>query len=467
VDGAAKICTYLETRSRGRRISSHRKEIGMNKTMLCGFVAAWAAVIGCGSDNQGGGAGGASRTGGVGAGGKGGAAGGTGAGGGGGVGGAAGSGGSPVVGWDAGPDAAGPTDAPQEMTSGADTSPGQDANGTWLDPPVVPPGLNLPPGAKVKVHDYASGAQIYACTAGGGGDAGLDGGAATYAWILKAPDAVLFDQTGAEVGTHGAGPRWTSTVDGSVVDGAKIAQADSPDATAIPWLFLRAASTSGTGVFGDITYVQRVNTSKGKAPTSGCDAGAVGAEVRVDYRADYYFYTGGAGADWWVPPTDVPSILAAPAGSSLKLHDHAIGVQVYTCSALGGDGGADAGGTGYAWVLTAPDAILYDVNFAQVGTHGAGPSWISTVDGSVVTGSKLQQSSPTDTAVPWLLLQASSTSGAGVFSDIAYVQRLNTAGGKAPVTACDGTTLGGETRVPYSADYYFFTAASTDGGPSG
>jgi hypothetical protein len=102
-----------------------------------------------------------------------------------------------------------------------------------------------------------------------------------------------------------------------------------------------------------------------------------------------------------------------------------------------------------------------------VGTHGAGPNWTS-IDGSIVNGTKLQQAdSPSSDAIPWLLLKASSTSGTGVFTDVSYVQRLNTAGGKAPSTGCDATTVGGETRVDYAADYYFFTTSDSDGGTNG
>jgi hypothetical protein len=329
--------------------------------------------------------------------------------------------------------------------------------------PSIPPALEVPSGAMLKIHDRGVGVQIYTCTASGGVDAGVDGGATTYAWVLKAPDAKLFDAANDQVGTHGAGPNWTSTVDGSVVNGTKVVQVDSPLVTAIPWLLLRASSTSGTGVFSDITYVQRLNTMGGKAPATGCDSTMVNTDVRVDYSADYYFYTGGAGAAWLTLPADLPTVLAVPAGAMLKIHDRGIGAQVYTCTSSGGvDGGVDAGLTTYAWVLKAPDAILYDATFAQVGTHGAGPHWTSS-DGSTVTGVKLQQAnSPRADAIPWLLLKASSTSGTGVFTDIAYVQRLNTAGGTAPVTGCDATTVNTDTRVDYSADYYFFTTSVND-----
>ncbi|HEY7372313.1 MAG TPA: DUF3455 domain-containing protein, partial [Polyangia bacterium] len=274
----------------------------------------------------------------------------------------------------------------------------------------------------------------------------------------------------------GAGPNWTSTVDGSVVNGAKVYQENGASG-AIPWLLLRATSNTGTGVFSDVTYVLRVNTSGGVAPTTGCDSTTAGMEVRASYTADYYFYTGGGpGAAWMTPPANLPAAIAVPSGATLKLHDHAIGVQVYTCTASaaggtgggGGAGGAGGGGaTTYSYVLKQPDAVLYDSSFAQVGTHGLGPNWTSTVDSSVVNGAKTAGVNSTATgAVQWLLLQATSNTGTGVFSDVTWVQRLNTAGGAAP-SGCDATTAGMDIRVPYSADYYFFTGGAADGGTNG
>ncbi len=327
------------------------------------------------------------------------------------------------------------------------------AGGTaWLTPPAgLPPTLAVPLGAALKLHDRGTGAQIYTCTSRGGGAAGT-----TYAWVLKAPDARLLDESGAQVGTHGAGPTWRSS-DGSVVNGAKIFQESAPTAGAIPWLLLRATSNSGTGVFSDVTYVQRANTSGGQAPGTGCDAGTVGTDTRVSYTADYYFYKGGGPANWLDAPAGAPGALAVPAGNILAVHDHAIGVQVYTCT----DGGAAA----HAWVLKGPDAVLYDASFKAVGTHGVGPNWISTVDGSAVNGTKVAQANAAlPGAVAWLLLKAASTSGSGVFTRVSYVQRLNTNGGSAPRTGCAAGTAGTETRIPYSADYEFYTAGPANGG---
>lgn len=342
------------------------------------------------------------------------------------------------------------------------------AGGTaWLLAPVVPPALAVPAGAVLAIHDHGAGTQIYTCTATAVGNGGAGGGGATYAWVLKAPDAKLTDENGTQVGTHGMGPEWTST-DGSVVNGTKAVQASAPEASAIPWLLLRATSTTGTGVFSGITYIQRVNTSGGVAPGTGCNAATVNTETSVAYSAEYDFYKGGGADGWMTEPADVPAALAPPPGTVLKMHDHGIGTQVYTCTAsAGADAGADAGAVTYAWVLKGPDAVLYDVTFAQVGTHGAGPKWTST-DGSVISGQKLAQASaPAATAIPWLLLKATPGPGAGVFSDVTNVQRLNTAGGLAPATGCDAATVGAETSVPYSADYYFFSGGASDGGTHG
>jgi len=143
-----------------------------------------------------------------------------------------------------------------------------------------------PAGAQVVARFHAIGAQVYVC------GAGPASGGAAFAWTLKRPDATLAGDDGRAAGTHGAGPSWTST-DGSSVAGKKLAQADAPAADAIPWLLVGAVSTTGAGVFSDVTYIQRVATSGGKAPASGCGADNVNAETRVPYGADYYFYRGG------------------------------------------------------------------------------------------------------------------------------------------------------------------------------
>lgn len=160
---------------------------------------------------------------------------------------------------------------------------GKSAAGEPPSPPKVPAPLSVPAGAKLIARFHATGAQVYACTNTGG----------QFSWVLAKPDATLADASGAIAGTHGAGPTWTSK-DGSSVVGKKLAQSAAPEAGAVPWLLLGATSIRGTGQFTGVTFVQRVATKGGIAPAAGCDAAHVATEVRANYSADYYFYTGGA-----------------------------------------------------------------------------------------------------------------------------------------------------------------------------
>jgi hypothetical protein len=167
--------------------------------------------------------------------------------------------------------------------------------------------------------------------------------------------------------------------------------------------------------------------------------------------------SGSARADTWLSAPKVPAAIAVPetakTPAKVAAHFHATGAQVYACVAVAATG---AGPATYAWTLQRPDATLLDQKGTPAGKHGAGPSWTAK-DGSTVTGKKLAQAdAPTADAIPWLLLHAEKTSGDGLFSKVTYVQRVATHKGKPPTTKCDATTPKGETRIDYSADYYFY-----------
>lgn len=133
--------------------------------------------------------------------------------------------------------------------------------------------------------------------------------------------------------------------------------------------------------------------------------------------------------------------LAAPEGSTLVFHVYARGAQVYRWS-------------GTSWVLYGPDAVLSaDADGrSTVGTHYVGPTW-ETLSGSKAVGTVVDRCTADPNAVPWLSLSARS-SGAGVLDGVTFVQRVNTGGGKAPVTG--GAVVGEESRVAYSAEYFFY-----------
>jgi uncharacterized protein DUF3455 len=129
----------------------------------------------------------------------------------------------------------------------------------------------------------AQGVQIYECRA-------TKDQAGEYEWAFVAPQADLFDVRGTKAGRHYAGPRWEST-DGSTIVGTVKERADAPEAGAIPWLLLTAKSVGPNGRFSSVTSVQRVNTTGGVAPKSGCSRASAGTQARIDYTADYYFFT--------------------------------------------------------------------------------------------------------------------------------------------------------------------------------
>jgi hypothetical protein len=153
-----------------------------------------------------------------------------------------------------------------------------------VKPADVPAALQPPAGERLAFKVAASGVQIYACAAAEG--------EAAPKWAFVAPEAVLHDAggTGAEVGTHGAGPHWLWS-DGSKVTGKVEAKADAPAAGNIPWLLLKATPGGLGGRLAPVTYVQRVNTAGGVAPASGCASkDDAGHQVRVPYTSDYLFF---------------------------------------------------------------------------------------------------------------------------------------------------------------------------------
>jgi hypothetical protein len=152
-------------------------------------------------------------------------------------------------------------------------------------------------------------------------------------------------------------------------------------------------------------------------------------------------------------PSDVPAPLRAPAGQTAYLEALATGVQIYECASKPGEPSA------FAWTFRAPEATLSDRSGRALGKHYAGPTWES-VDGSKVVGqSKASDPGPDPAAIPWLLLTAKSTSGAGIFAQAMSIQRVRTVGGIAPSARCDAANATQVARVPYTAAYYFYRVA--------
>lgn len=160
--------------------------------------------------------------------------------------------------------------------------------------------------------------------------------------------------------------------------------------------------------------------------------------------------TGTAAVTLTCPAT--PSTLKPPTDQNLAFIYHAVGVQIYDCK-------APNGGT-FAWTFREPRADLFNAKNDPVGIHFGGPTW-QHADGSAVVGAKKAEApGKTSNDIALLLLKTTKVadSDPGKFSDVTWIQRLNTVGGVAPTTPCTAANAGAVAEVNYEADYFFYRA---------
>jgi hypothetical protein len=172
-----------------------------------------------------------------------------------------------------------------------------------ITPPAVPLDLRVDPAEnEAFLEGHAVGTQNYICLP-------TDDG---FQFMLFTPQATLFDSVDRkQVTTHffSVNPNpadggkiratWQHSKDTSTVWGGNaIPSTDrnfvAPDA--IAWLLLPAAGVKdgpkpGDNTLSVTTFIQRVHTSKGLAPSTGCsNINDVGNKAFVPYTADYFFY---------------------------------------------------------------------------------------------------------------------------------------------------------------------------------
>jgi hypothetical protein len=153
-------------------------------------------------------------------------------------------------------------------------------------------------------------------------------GASTASWTMKPPrpEATLFQRffgQDFQIITHFLSPdthpnefapnplpfgsaTWQSSLDSSKVWAAVLhnnsvpagSEPACPNTGSIPCLLLQAIGSdqgpTGGTILSKTTFVQRLNTKGGAAPSVGCfTAEDVGNQALVPYTADYYFYRSG------------------------------------------------------------------------------------------------------------------------------------------------------------------------------
>jgi len=154
--------------------------------------------------------------------------------------------------------------------------------------PNVDASIDVDPQTDVlKVKVYATGVQMYNFV--------LDEKTQKYVLDVSksTPKAMLFDETGKQIGTHGKGPYWESNLDYSKVEGNPDLIKKFPSPNSIAWLLLETKKQDkpGNGIFSNITKIQRVETSGGVPPKDANVLYFPDKVVSVPYTAVYYFYT--------------------------------------------------------------------------------------------------------------------------------------------------------------------------------
>lgn len=167
------------------------------------------------------------------------------------------------------------------VVSTPDTSPGAAPGGPGA--PISTPSLGLFSSIKVPrdtqpvLQLSARGVQIFRCEKRDG----------AMVWIFRQPEAQLTDATGRTIARHGANFSFEH-VDGSRLVATVAAYDDPPSTADLRWLLMTTRSY-GTGAFGGVTHVQRVNT-RGGMPPARCETAQSGQLLRVDFSADFVFY---------------------------------------------------------------------------------------------------------------------------------------------------------------------------------
>ncbi len=147
---------------------------------------------------------------------------------------------------------------------------------------ALPDAVKVPAGNQVAIETVGVGEITYECRA-------KPGTAGAFEWAFAGPQADLNSRAGTKLGTYYGPPATWAAADGSKITGTQVAVSPSAPGN-IPMQLVKANPASGPGAMMGITYVQRVATQSGVAPTSTCDGGTIGRKEIVKYQADYIFW---------------------------------------------------------------------------------------------------------------------------------------------------------------------------------
>ena len=151
-----------------------------------------------------------------------------------------------------------------------------------FDQASLPPAVHVPAGHKVAMETVGTGTISYECRA----KPDMPG---QHEWFFAGPDARLADRAGRTVGRYYGPPATWESSDGSRLTATQVAVSPAAPGN-IPLQLVKANPASGMGAMSGISYIQRVATRGGVAPSLPCAAGNLGARQLVQYQADYILY---------------------------------------------------------------------------------------------------------------------------------------------------------------------------------
>jgi hypothetical protein len=176
----------------------------------------------------------------------------------------------------------------------------QAARAQAITPPQVPANIQVPAGNEIFLIGRGVGTQNYVCSP--------TTSVGQVAWTLFTPQATLFDDAGNQLITHFFSPSpseggitrvtWQSSADTSTIFGKANASSTDPafvDPNAVAWLLIQITATkvgpTGGAALTPTTFVQRIHTVGGLAPSTGCDTPTqLGKKAFIPYTADYVFF---------------------------------------------------------------------------------------------------------------------------------------------------------------------------------
>ena len=147
---------------------------------------------------------------------------------------------------------------------------------------ALPPTVQVPAGHTVAMETVGAGDITYECRA-------KKDMAGQFEWVFVGPDAKLQTRSGAVIGKYWGPPATWENNDGSKVTATQVAVAPAGTGN-IPLQLVKANPATGMGAMQGVTYIQRVVTKGGVAPSMACGASNLGSKQVVQYQADYIFW---------------------------------------------------------------------------------------------------------------------------------------------------------------------------------